>query len=248
LLKLSWQATLASLIFFGIIGVSFRRVTRVFNNLGITLIKREEGISTFIMETLLGMKLIKTFLMEKVRHEQQEEQNREVADTLEKQQFYKKRIDPSIELIVLLVLGILLTFLILYGKDFSYDLPLLITFLIILMRLKQVVSMMLGKIGELGGLAGGTKNVVDLLGQEEVVIEDGDYICPSPVKKIEFRNVSFSYNGKKVLENISLQINKGETVAIVGKSGAGKSTLVDLLLNLYQPKHGDILIDGQFTC
>ena len=45
---------------------------------------------------------------------------------------------------------------------------------------------------------------------------------------IEFRDVDFSYEGKKILKNINLKIEKGKTIAIVGASGAGKSTLVDL--------------------
>lgn len=61
---------------------------------------------------------------------------------------------------------------------------------------------------------------------------------------IEFRGVSFSYNKKDVvLDNISLQISKGEVIAIVGPSGAGKSTLVDLVPRFYDPTAGSIFLD-----
>ncbi|MBD5781343.1 ABC transporter ATP-binding protein [Pelagicoccus sp. NFK12] len=64
---------------------------------------------------------------------------------------------------------------------------------------------------------------------------------------IEFQNVSFAYkkDGAKVLDNIQLSIAPGENVAFVGGSGSGKSTLVNLLLGLYAPLEGHILIDGQ---
>jgi ATP-binding cassette, subfamily B, bacterial MsbA len=61
--------------------------------------------------------------------------------------------------------------------------------------------------------------------------------------KIEYRNLSFSYNKKSVLKNINLTIKKGETVAFVGTSGAGKTTLVNLLPRFYDVKHGGIFID-----
>lgn len=63
---------------------------------------------------------------------------------------------------------------------------------------------------------------------------------------IEFKNVSFTYPNQKVevLKNVSFTINSGEKVAIVGKNGSGKSTLIKLLLGLYTPTSGDILIDG----
>ncbi len=61
---------------------------------------------------------------------------------------------------------------------------------------------------------------------------------------IEFRNVSFSYQDQDVLKNISLCINKGQKVALVGQSGAGKSTLVDLIPRFYDVSRGNILVDG----
>ena len=60
----------------------------------------------------------------------------------------------------------------------------------------------------------------------------------------EFKNVSFSYDDYKVLDNMSFKINNGETVAFVGKSGAGKSTIFNLLGKLYDVNEGEILIDG----
>jgi ABC-type multidrug transport system fused ATPase/permease subunit len=64
--------------------------------------------------------------------------------------------------------------------------------------------------------------------------------------KIKFENISFDYNdGKKgAMKNVSFEIKKGEKVALVGKSGSGKSTIVSLLLRLYDPSNGDILVDG----
>ena len=64
--------------------------------------------------------------------------------------------------------------------------------------------------------------------------------------KIEIRNLTFSYLKSKdlVLKKINLTINKGDSIGIIGESGSGKSTLVDLLMGLYKPKDGKIMIDG----
>ena len=61
---------------------------------------------------------------------------------------------------------------------------------------------------------------------------------------IEYRNISFSYEEKIVLNKVSLQIPKGKTIALVGQSGGGKTTFVDLLPRFYDVKDGQILIDG----
>ena len=63
---------------------------------------------------------------------------------------------------------------------------------------------------------------------------------------IEFRNVSFTYpDGTSVLKDVSFKMRAGEHLAIVGPTGSGKSTLVHLLLRLYEPTSGRILIDGR---
>ncbi|MFH2058495.1 MAG: ABC transporter ATP-binding protein [Pseudomonadota bacterium] len=66
-------------------------------------------------------------------------------------------------------------------------------------------------------------------------------------KTIKFKNVSFSYQkkGRQIIQDISFEINKGETIGIIGTSGAGKSTLVDLLIGLLKPTKGHIYIDDQ---
>lgn len=63
---------------------------------------------------------------------------------------------------------------------------------------------------------------------------------------IKIENISFSYNKKRnVINNVSMEINKGEKIAIVGINGAGKTTLVKLLLRLYDVDNGSILINGK---
>lgn len=62
--------------------------------------------------------------------------------------------------------------------------------------------------------------------------------------RIEFRNVSFSYEDAGILEHIDLVIEKGKTVALVGSSGAGKSTLADLVPRFHDVSGGELLIDG----
>ncbi|AFZ36751.1 cyclic nucleotide-regulated ABC bacteriocin/lantibiotic exporter [Stanieria cyanosphaera PCC 7437] len=81
--------------------------------------------------------------------------------------------------------------------------------------------------------------------------EDLTALARSPLPpirgQIKFENVTFRYNSesdKNTLENISFEIQPGQTVALVGRSGSGKTTLAKLLLSLYQPTEGKILIDG----
>ncbi len=79
----------------------------------------------------------------------------------------------------------------------------------------------------------------------EPAITDGDLDSVTAIRGyVEFRNLTFSYNGKPVLQDIDLRVPAGSTVAIVGPTGSGKSTLVSLLPRLYDAPEGTVLIDG----
>jgi subfamily B ATP-binding cassette protein MsbA len=79
---------------------------------------------------------------------------------------------------------------------------------------------------------------------EKTEINVGNQILDQAKGDINFINVSFSYDGEKSsLKNITLNIKRGETVALVGSTGSGKTTLVNLLARFYKPSSGKITID-----
>jgi ATP-binding cassette subfamily B multidrug efflux pump len=81
------------------------------------------------------------------------------------------------------------------------------------------------------------RSVVDRADAVELKVTRGE---------VRFDQVGFSYgNGKKVIEGLSITIQPGEKIGLVGRSGAGKSTIVNLLLRLYDIQEGRVLIDGQ---
>lgn len=104
-------------------------------------------------------------------------------------------------------------------------------------------------IGELQRAAGAAARIFELLQTPSDIAMDTDatQMLPAAIEgDIEITNLSFCYPsrpGTRVLNELSLSIRAGETVALVGPSGAGKSTLFDLLLRFYDPDTGQILID-----
>lgn len=86
----------------------------------------------------------------------------------------------------------------------------------------------------------------NFLSLESKIISEENKPIPEGPAKIELRNVSFGYNKNDgyILKNISMNINPCEKVAIVGYNGAGKTTLMKLIMRLYDPDEGEILLDG----
>lgn len=88
-------------------------------------------------------------------------------------------------------------------------------------------------------------NLRSFLEYEEKIPEDGEGIIPSgEFESLEFRKVSFSYQGEETIKELSFQIKKGENIALVGHNGAGKTTIIKLMLRLYDPEEGVIYVNG----
>ena len=91
------------------------------------------------------------------------------------------------------------------------------------------------------------KRVANVLAEpEDLTVLLTEEEAPENAPHIEFKNVSFSYTGVgKNVENLSFKLERGQTLGILGATGSGKSTIVNLLLRLYDPDEGQILIDGR---
>jgi len=91
---------------------------------------------------------------------------------------------------------------------------------------------------------------ISALLKEPIEVEKPDAaVLPTAKGRIEFRNVHFTYPGteRPVLRGITLTIEAGQTVAIVGPNGSGKTTLINLIPRFYDPDRGQVLIDGMDT-
>ena len=103
--------------------------------------------------------------------------------------------------------------------------------------------------GEVQQTAGAAERLAELLATDSAIKdpENPKSFGTGKTGRVSFQNVGFSYPtrpGYQALEDVSFEVNPGETVAIVGSSGSGKSTLFNLILRFYDADTGTIKIDG----
>ncbi|QFG52126.1 ABC transporter ATP-binding protein [Chryseobacterium sp.] len=246
LLYSNFELTVFTLIVFpvmgtliSIIGKSLKKDTgEAQNELG--------KLYSYVDETLVGLKVIKIFnASDQIRTRFDNTLN--TIRHLSLRLFKKKALaSPVSELLGATTIGMIVYFggkLALQGNglsgaEFIVYISLFYTILDPLKRLSNSISNF--QKGEVSA-----KRVFEILDADYQLKEISNAVEINEFKdKIEFRNISFAYEDRKVLENFSLVIPKGQSVALVGQSGSGKSTIANLITRFYDVQSGEILIDG----
>jgi ATP-binding cassette, subfamily B, multidrug efflux pump len=88
------------------------------------------------------------------------------------------------------------------------------------------------------------KRVIELLNEKLLIFSKPNSYKGSIVGNIKFSNLTFYYDNKKVLDNVSFEIKSGQKVGIIGRIGSGKSTILKILIRLYNPPKNSVFIDG----
>ncbi len=201
---------------------------------------------SIVEETLSGLKIIKGFNAETKMTRQFSNNNEKYSKIFRRVTRKSYLASPLSEFMATIVIVIVLYFgatLTLSGTG-KMTPDKLITFVVVFSQvIPPAKNITTGYFMIQKGMAS-IERLDQVLEADEIIIEKENAIPKKSFDKyIEFQNVWFSYNTELVLKDINLRINKGQTVAIVGKSGAGKSTLVDLIPRFMDVSDGRILID-----
>ncbi len=149
------------------------------------------------------------------------------------------------EFLGILCLGLLVIFLFIGGKGSGESLPILGLFAIAAFRMMPSGNRIIGAFNSLRYAA----PIIDVLHEEfidKTLLRKEEALSINTFSTISLTDVSYQYPGakSKVLNNVTVTINRGTVIGIVGASGSGKSTLMDLILGLLLPQEGSIKIDG----
>jgi len=242
----SYQLTLFALIVFPIMGT-------IISLIGKSL-KRDAGkaqvelgnIMSYVDETLNSLKIIKIFNAENQITKRFDSSINRYRKLLQKVMKKRALASPTSEFLGAITIGMIVFFggklslegNGLKGSEFIFYIGIFYTLLDPIKRFSRSLSdIQKGQVS--------AERIFELL-DTAVLIEDKENAVEFHEfkDKIEFKNVSFGYADKNIIQNFNLTINKGESVALVGHSGSGKSTLANLITRFYDVREGEILIDG----
>ena len=242
LLALSWEFTLVVGFALALVSLIVKLATRRVEEVGKAGVIADEALSHRIFEIFNGMHIIRIFGRESFEKQRFIDISRNVSDIYFKIEKMTNIVKPMSELMVGgLLIFVMLTLL----RDVS-NLPTVLVFIFILYRLHPQALALDEARTELLSASASIAAVMDVLKND-----NKPYILPGHLpfqhlqRALVFDDVSFSYSEKNglVLDHVSLAFHKGKFTAIVGRSGSGKSTLINLVLRLYDPGSGTILVD-----
>lgn len=244
---MSWSLTLFVFVMFPIAGFIIGRIGKSLKKESRKGQHKMGEILSVIEEDLSGLRIIKAFNAEKKATERFEKENESYFHIMNQLMWRRFLAHPMSEFLGTTVIIIVLWYggqLILNQKS-SLDAAAFIGYLVFFYNIinpAKAFSTALYSVEK--GLAS-MERIDKIMNTEESIKEKPNAVSISNFSsRIVYKNVSFAYNSTPVLTDISIEIEKGKTVAFVGRSGSGKTTLVDLLPRFYEVTGGQINIDG----
>ena len=240
---ISWQ--LSIVIFFGLpmIAIPVIFVTRKVKRITRQLQRNQERFSSVLIDFLAGIQTVKVFAMENFSFKKYKEQNDQMARLEIKTAKYDLLTRPVLHTITTACLASVIIF----GLHVLHmKISELVVFVGMLHLFYEPVKKFAEENSNIQKGIVAAERLYEVLNIQPKVQDAVNAVSLAPLKReIEFENVYFRYDDRWILKDLSFQVKRGETVALVGGTGVGKSTIVQLLPRLYEVEKGVIRIDGK---
>ncbi len=257
---ISWQLTILFVVVVPLVLYLLTKVSRAMRKAAKKVLERVSAMSKILREALDGARAVKGFTREAHERRRFRAANREFLRKTMRLIRLDAFANPAIEVMVILAVSFALAagvYLILTGNTHIWGVRMcaqpmsyesLIQFYVFLAAIADPVRKLSSVYAKLQAAEAASARIFEVYDREPTVHGNPNGPRLTAVAgRIEFRHVCFSYDPaaeQPTLDNVTVTVNAGETVAVVGGNGCGKSTLLALLPRFFDPDSGAVLIDG----
>jgi ATP-binding cassette subfamily B protein len=246
MITISPSLTVFVLLPLPIMSILIYKVSSTMNKMSLEVQKEQSFLSTLAQESFAGIRIIKAYQ----REEQITEKVSDSAERYKKQSMRLVFVNAFFSPTIIFLIGLSSMIAIYYGGLLTFEKKMtvggIVAFIMYVTNLTWPFAS-LGWISSIIQRAAASQQRINEFLQRKPQIEDLSNV-PCPLENgLQFNNVSFAYPGSdtRVLQNLSFEIHKGQTLAIIGATGSGKSTICSLLARHFDPTTGQISIDSK---
>lgn len=244
---MNWRLALAAFVLIPVMFVYAYMLNKKMKRAFKTNREKVADINARIEDNLSGIRVVKSFANEEIEREKFMEGNRGFLDSKKNSYFYMGQYHAGLTAFITMITVVVIVVGAVLLSNGTMNAPDLITFLLYISNFTEPVQKLINFTEQFQNGITGYERFREILSIDPEIKE-----CENPVEakdirgEVVFDDVGFRYEEgqEKVLSHVSLKVNAGEYVALVGTSGAGKTTLCSLIPRFYEVTFGTILLDG----
>tara|TARA_B100001109_G_C18860805_1_gene473884 strand:+ start:1981 stop:3816 length:1836 start_codon:yes stop_codon:yes gene_type:complete len=247
MLSIDVELTLYALAPLPILSILIYYISNKINSKSEVVQRHLSGLSTFSQESFSGIRIIKSFVKEKYMNEKLDEE----AETYKDKNLDLVRLEAFFFPVMMMLIGLSTILTVYIGglKTINGEISIgnIAEFIIYVNMLTWPVTA-LGWVTSLTQRAAASQERINEFLQTTSDIQNVANPLQRDIKgKISFKKVGFTYpeSGTRALQDVSFEVNPGETLAIIGRTGSGKSTIADLICRLFDATDGEVQMDDE---